>query len=183
MTESLRKIFFSTMFFFIFLFPPSLDIQNSVLYASDKLKFSAKVEKDINWCSFSNEEEQRKFYMYPHSRFVYIPCGQITDKFKEKKIVNVYLKNISNADIELNVSRDFKNIVLTSKNGQKLNPIALRTVQKPLGYQEAFYLTELDGEMKLILPQNKEDNLIFIFEKALVGQKLNLGDLFTVNLK
>lgn len=181
--RSNRRIFCSILVLFIFLFAPFLGMQNTVLFASDKLNFSAEIIENKKFCDFKVKEEPRKITFSANSTFGFVNCDQITKKYKDAKSVKVYVKNVSVSDIQLSISKRYSNIVLTSKEEQKFNPVAFRTVQITMGQQQVLYLTDLNGEMKMVLPKNKEDNLIFIFEKASAGQNLKFGDLFTVDLK
>jgi hypothetical protein len=181
--KSNRIIFCSILVLFVFLLIPSLGIQNPVLFASDKLNFSAELIEYKKFCDFKIEEEPRKITLSANSTFGFVNCDEIAKKYKDAKIVKVYVKNVSASDIQLSISKRYNNIVLTNKEDQKFNPVAFRNVQISMGQQQILYLTDLNGEMKLLLPKNKEDNLIFIFENASSGQKLRFGDLFSVDLK
>jgi hypothetical protein len=181
--QSNRRIFCSFLVLFIFLFAPFLGIQNSFIFASDKLNFSAEIIEYKKFCDFKVKEEPRKITFSANSNFGFVSCDQITKKYKDAKIVKVYVKNVSASDIQLSISKRYSNIVLTNKEGQKFSPVAFRNVQTSMGQKQILYLTDLDGEMKLLLPKTKDDNLIFIFEKASAGQTLKFGDLFSVELK
>ena len=168
-------IFMATIFLFF---------STNFASANQSLNTSAKIWKYDSLCDLPKPINHPSEIVFHKGNFSGRGCQEVEKIALQPAAVCVTVSNQGGSNLKVPID-DLKKITLKKGKSKPIASIAwFAPMANPLGSGRMYmFLTELTSKMELVIEPGKKADLLFLFQNAAPGDKVQLGDLPAVTIQ